>query len=281
MQCSPKVTRGFLILGDTGVYKIVTPYNETNIREQKKNVIMDLHKALLEILNLKGKKFLLEDKIVNALKDYNAFEFHPAANNIFRILHYEGYLAKIFEAGEWDSSYDHLIYEIERNYAWPRTLIQYIFHSTAYGLGYLNAIQPCFESNHTYVIPTCPVENKPWAKMTRTERLDYLSSKIEIDEPSFTKVGLKVVTYSVIKINKNTSITVCYEIKRIKNSPTQNKQTNFAFAIYDKAGKIKHKEEYYYLKSIDSWIIEEWTLTTDFPSHQISKVLIYLNNFHL
>lgn len=213
---------------------------------------MEFHEAIRNILKYQGQGFLLDPKMADALVDFQAYGFDPALKNIFRILQADNLIAKIAECGTWDKSCDQLVYEVERDYAFPLPLVEYIFKSVAYGVGALSAVStPGFQAK----TPNKPKPTQKGLNLT-CEDLDrmsnkavnaykekceqYLDSIIEL-KGDWSELGAKVNISSLYQIYSNdTMIRINFEVEgRITVEKTSF--VEFNFVLFNHAGKILGK----------------------------------------
>ena len=245
---------------------------------------MVLHLAIKNILKYQGEDFLLDPKMINALIDFQAYDQHPALKNIFRTLHQDGYVKKVKDAGNWDASCDQLVYEIERDYALPRDLVEYSLKSIGIGLGYNCKLPSSSTKSQNQQkprpqAPTTPV--KPWSKMTEIEKADFLETKVEIKESSFAAFGLKVENFSLSDFNKVDSVyyfNINYEFSRIGKS--KDNYAYMTFALYDTNGKLRQSEDAYTeVKKIKQYYTGSWQFDSGLPFQKIGKLVIYMKEY--
>lgn len=243
---------------------------------------MELHLAIKNILKYQGEDFLLDPKMINALIDFQAYDQHPALKNIFRTLHQDGYIKKVKDAGKWDASCDQIVYEIERDYAFPKDFIEYILKSIAVGLDY-NCILPKLSSSHqsypniNQQAPTHPI--KQWSNMTSKEKEKFLNSFVEI-RPS--NCGLEYVSVyladrSGIYSKNDVHFDINYELK---GKLTKSISINFMYAVFDKANRIRQTEVMTSTlsgkKGKEYDIIDHRNVSLNFRPKEIGKILLFL-----
>lgn len=246
---------------------------------------MELHLAIKTILKYQGEDFLLDPKIINALYDFQAYEQSPALKNVFRMLHQDGYVGKVKDAGEWNSSLDQMVYEIERDYAFPRDLVEYTLKSLAIGIGYNSVLPNLPSSNHSQSqtnppTPTAPL--KQWSNMTVKEKEKFLNSFVEIRPSS---CGLEYVSVylsdrSSVYSKNELHFDINYELKgRLSKSLS----INFMYAVFDKANRIRQTEVMTSTlsgkKGKEYDIIDHRNVSLNFRPKEIGKILLFLEEF--
>lgn len=198
---------------------------------------MELHKAIKNILKYQGEEFLLDPKMINALTDFQAFEQYPALKNVFRMLHQDGYVEKIKNAGKWDMACDQMVYEIERDYAFPRDLVEFTLKSIGVGLGYACNLSQLSQPNQQ-----TPKKNKqtsssltkPWSKLSTVEREAFLNSILEVQSST---CGLKYDSVYLADSGFDSfGFDINYEVKGIL---TKSASVNFTYAIYDHQNRLR------------------------------------------
>lgn len=246
---------------------------------------MELHLAIKNILKYQGVDFLLDPKMINALMDFQAYDQHPALKNIFRTLHQDGYVKKVRDAGKWDASCDQMVYEIERDYAFPHDIIELTLKNIAVGLGY-NCILPNLSSSNQSrsntnppapSTPSAPL--KQWSNMTVKEKEKFLNSFVEI-RPS--NCGLEYVSVyladrSSIYSKNDIHFDINYELK---GKLTKSLSINFMYAVYDRANRIRQTEVMTSTlsgkKGKEYDIIDHRTVSLNFRPKEIGKILLFL-----
>lgn len=201
---------------------------------------MELHLAIKNILKYQGEAFLLDPKMINALIDFQAYEQHPALKNIFRTLHQDGYIAKIKNAGSWKTSCDQLVYEVERDYAFPHDLVEIVLKSVGIGLGYKCTLPAHSNSAHPKTKgkaqpSTSPA--KPWKKMSVEEREALLNSLVEIRPSS---CGLKYDSVYIADATNEYENNVCFNINyEMSGRLPKDTWVNLEYAIYDTSNRLR------------------------------------------
>lgn len=243
---------------------------------------MELHLAIKNILKYQGEDFLLDPKMINALIDFQAYDQHPALKNIFRALHQDGYVKKVKDAGKWDASCDQLVYEIERDYAFPQDLVELMLKSVAVGLEYNCLLPNLPSSNQSQSRTNSPASSTPlkqWSNMTVKEKEKFLNSFVEI-RPS--NCGLEYVSVyladrSSIYSKNEIHFDINYELK---GKLTKSLSINFMYAIFDKANRIRQTEVMTSTlsgkKGKEYDIIDHRNVSLNFRPKEIGKILLFL-----
>lgn len=241
--------------------------------ESKNN--MEFHIAIKNILKYQGKDFLLDPKMVNALVDFQAYEFHPAMKNIFRTLHSDNYIAKIAQHSAWNASCDQLVYEVERDYAFPRDLIEYIFKSVAYGIGALSSVSVPNSNKQQQSCYKPSTFAKPWQKMTKEEKAEVIDGKIEVKQDSFRRFGLTLVSHSTF-FDEFDNLIVVTELSGKCNS--KDLIGSIMFSTYDENGKLRSSDEsgWVYGEKYRGFQTDECLLEPRCSLEKISRITLYL-----
>lgn len=238
----------------------------------------NLPDAIKDILSFKGKSFLQNETIINILCDYNAFNEHPALKNIYRILHNDGFIAKVAQQKSWNTTCANIVTKVVHDYCFPSSFVEYILKSICYGLGtvtdnpqlYTITAQTPAASNTPSSVPL--PQNKPWAKMTEDEKNAFLESKLEIKVDTFKAFGISMSSYSIFYEEKD--IHLAYEL-------TGKMHKDDAFyvmcAIYDKDGKIKTSQagQYIWERSYKGFYTVEDCFSIHCKRNDIGRIVIY------
>ena len=100
---------------------------------------MELHKAIREVVSLKGTEIIANIQIVNFLLDYQAFKEKPATKLILRDVINSGYAEEILSLGSQNSGWQVAFMKYERDFiescGYKDDLVKYVFEAIAYGIG--------------------------------------------------------------------------------------------------------------------------------------------------
>lgn len=263
----------------TSVHTTSNHTSKDSHKESKNN--MEFHIAIKNILKYQGKDFLLDPKMVNALVDFQAYEFHPAMKNIFRTLHSDNYIAKIAQYSAWDASCDQLVYEVERDYAFPRDLIEYIFKSVAYGTGALSSVTaPSSNTQPQKKQPSAPQPNTPnksWKKMSSFEKAETLEKLLDIDHDSFSDFGLNVNSFSISSVDEYDHKYITFSYELTLTGAKRRSDGSVIFAFYDTNGRLREsKNSYTEIHKIHKRLIENPCFDISMPFTNIGRILIYM-----
>lgn len=172
---------------------------------------MELYQAIRNILKYQGEQFLLDNNMVNALSDFNAFEEHPALKNIYRVLHNDGYIKNVYQQNGWNAHCKKMVVEIERNYCFPQELTEYTLLSVCFGLGRTLDIPTIQNISSSTISPNVHSSKSSlqWTQMSKEEKEAFLTKLIEIKEDTFQNFKLKLESCSV-RIEKGDKIAIIY-----------------------------------------------------------------------
>lgn len=243
---------------------------------------MELHLAIKNILKYQGEDFLLDPKMINALIDFQAYDQHPALKNIFRTLHQDGYIKKVKDAGKWDASCDQIVYEIERDYAFPHDLVELLLKSVAVGLGYKCQLPTSAQPNqpqrksqsHT------PPSGKPWSKLSVDEREAILNSLVEIRPSS---CGLTFDSVYIADATSEFDKNVCFNINyEMSGKLPKDRYVNLEYAIYDKSNRLRKNNLLTStlgdMKSRSYNMIDSDYVELNFKYTDLGKILIFIDD---
>lgn len=242
---------------------------------------MELYIAIKNILKYQGEEFLFDPKMINALIDFQAYEQHPALKNVFRILHQDGYVGKVKDAGEWNDSLEQILYEIERDYAIPRDIVEFTLKSVSLGLGY-SCILPQLslnnQKNTSAPSQTSIPSGKSWVKMTDLEKSDFLEGKLEIREETFSEYSLKLENISFTGFSHEGGKYYFYVNYELIRSNTRKELFNeMCIAVYDLNGKLRESSGEYLDGSIVKKFYTDQTIVgSPVKFTDISKIVIYM-----
>ena len=99
---------------------------------------MELHKAIREVVSLKGTEIIANIQIVNFLLDYQAFKEKPATKLILRDIINAGYAESILalrNTAGWQVKFLQYQHEFIDSCGYKEELAAYVFESIAYALG--------------------------------------------------------------------------------------------------------------------------------------------------
>lgn len=100
---------------------------------------MELHKAIKQIVDLKGNEIIMNAQIINFLLDYQAFKEKPATKLILRDIINSGYAEEILSLGSNNAGWQIAFMKYERDFidscGYKDDLVKYVFEAIAYGIG--------------------------------------------------------------------------------------------------------------------------------------------------
>lgn len=99
---------------------------------------MELHQALKDIINQRGKGLLENPQIINYLLDYRCFVDKPATKLILRDIINSGYASEILSLDTntpaWQTKFKHYVHEFIDSCGYKEELATYVFESIAFAL---------------------------------------------------------------------------------------------------------------------------------------------------
>lgn len=100
---------------------------------------MELHKAIKQVVDLKGYEIITNAQIINYLLDYQAFKEKPATKLILRDVINSGYAEEILSLGSNNAGWQISFMKYERDFidscGYKDDLVKYVFEAIAYGIG--------------------------------------------------------------------------------------------------------------------------------------------------
>ena len=141
---------------------------------------MELHQALRNIVKTDGPNIITEGKLINILSDFQAFDCLPASKYVTRAIIDDGYSKRLLACKKWDSSAQQLPHQFALNTGFQLELVNKIFQSMAYGLGWLSSIDNTTTNQCSPIVPTQPSTRLKLGKNpTIQEANRYFTSIIE------------------------------------------------------------------------------------------------------
>lgn len=210
------------------------PNNTQSNTKAKKSIqtlntnIMELHQALRNIVNLCGVDILKEQRILNILADFNAYDSMPSIKFILKTVIEEGYMNQLIGKGKWDISCDKLIDTFVSSTGLERTIVQYLFSCVGYALGWFkdepslsNGTSNSTSTNIASRSVKSSVSPTHGKRMSKDDMFDYLLSIVEIDPSINAVTGLTINQVSfeidsskefsfICEISGNMKISSCY-----------------------------------------------------------------------
>ena len=108
----------------------------------------NLPESIKDVILLHGVDIVKDSRLSNILNDVASFEELPAAKTVLRTILKNGYGARLLEKGqgvtEWRLRVSAYSLEITNKYGYQQEIVNYLFESIAYGLGWINSM-PSYE----------------------------------------------------------------------------------------------------------------------------------------
>lgn len=153
---------------------------------------MELHQALRNIVKTDGPSIITESKLINILSDFQAFDSLPASKYVTRAIIDDGYSKRLLACKKWDSSAQQVSHQFALNTGFQLDLVNKIFQSLAYGLGWLNSIDNSITNQSAPIVPTQPSTRPKLGKNpTAQEANKYFTSLIERKPESEKALGVE------------------------------------------------------------------------------------------
>ena len=260
---------------------------------------MKFHDILKEIVAQHGPSILKERRLINILKDYNAFKDTPAFRGILTTLITEGYIDRLIDAGAWTPKAEAIASYLETNWAIPAVLTDTVVQSLAYALGYIPFVaiftpQPTGKNNFLELCKIQPKGN-PADFMLRAEELleksvsfqkeycvkaaEYLDSLIDYRAFAAKKRGFKVRIFSQVIIFANPSVGLAWDVEITGPVKLLAETDTLRIVVYDHKDKVlgfvdrvlRRSQSKYQVYQTD-YSIDESRITT---IGNIGRILVY------
>ncbi len=224
---------------------------------------MELHHALKHIIKNEGPDILTDLRLINILDDLNAFQDIQGAKYIIRAIIVDGFAMRFIQIGSLSSSANDLIKKLYSTTGFNEDAVTKIFHSFAFGLGWINtmpSISPAastapISSNSPYQKPTRP--NAGGSQLNLTEsQLDNKSEKFKHQYANDAEAYLdSVITLCGdpenelgVKLSINVSYNVNYNsfnvnLEFIGGISKQTDWLSFNVVVKSTTGKILSKQQ--------------------------------------
>lgn len=244
---------------------------------------MELHKALRNIIQTDGADIVKNDRLVNILDDFNAYQDIPASKYILRAIISDDYASKLLTIGKWSSDAEQLANKFASITGFVPDSVFKIFLSLAYGLGWTDektirshnksATNPNKASTgHQPKPPTVP---SSWDKnMTEDEKEQYILSLVEYDNSKEKHLHVKLENLC-FEVNDDDEITIQCEIRRTGKIPGSG-YAWLHYALYDLRGRMKGTGLISYMENTGSNpkpVSDQWWETLTAP--KLSKIRLY------
>lgn len=222
---------------------------------------MELYLALKTIIETDGPDIIKETRIVNILDDFKAFDSYPSTKYILRAIINEGYGNKLLSYGKWDAQTLSLMHNFVAATGFQIDMVNIVFQSLAYALGYINSInlkitqQPTstltphqsqvFDiSKYTLGYEEICRRGDAFEKSYKAECEAYIDSVIEM-KGNWNKLGADFKPYCVYSIYLNTSylefhVEVDGKIKNILRKYDKD-SIIINVVIYNQHGRVINK----------------------------------------
>jgi len=196
---------------------------------------MELHKALRHIIQTEGQDIIKEQRLVNILDDFNAYQDIPASKYILRAIIADGYSSKLLQIGKWDNFAKALSTKFHSSTGFKEDASVNIFQSLAFGLGFISYYNPINQAtkNPTESESQGLITNNDFAKLSRLNQEKYLSGLIEVDSNIKSQLGIEIKANVVIK-----APTLYLNIEA-KGKLKQKYSVSIFAAIYNKNDEMK------------------------------------------
>lgn len=169
---------------------------------------MKFHETLKSIVSQHGSSILIERRIINILKDMNAFEDMPAYRGIMTTIISEGYMEELIKMGAWTPKAQKLAAYLQTNWGIPGNLSDVVVQSIAYALDYIPSV----------VIPNTPTPNNPQNSNNQAPQ------KPSKPQPSGIAATLQLTSSKLIRKSDDFQLDYCERAAEYVNSLIEYKE---------------------------------------------------------
>lgn len=103
---------------------------------------MELHQALKHIIRCEGQDIVTDLRIINILNDLNAYQDIQGSKYILRAIIDDGFASRFYQTGSLNNQANDLIRRFTTTTGFNEESVLKIFHSLAFGLGWINQMPP-------------------------------------------------------------------------------------------------------------------------------------------
>lgn len=222
---------------------------------------MELHKAIRTVVETDGQDIIKETRIVNILDDFKSFDSCPSTKYILKAIISEGYASKLLSLGKWNTQTVSLIHNFVGATGFQPDMVNLVFESLAYALGYINSI-----NLKNIKIPSPAQKPKPsrifdvsklslgheeinmrgdkFEQQYKEECIAYLNSIIDF-KGNWNKLGANFIpSFSYMVYGNTAHLSLNIEIDgKIKNilKEDYDDHININMVTYDQQGRILDK----------------------------------------
>ena len=267
---------------------------------------MTFHEILKTIVGQYGPEILKERRVVNILKDYNAFEDMPVYRGPLTALINDGHVAELIDTGAWTPKALTIGARIQKHWAIPAPIADAVVQSVAFALGYIPAVAPSSSQsallNNGVPLPS-PIHPKGDSAdfLLTTEELlkkdgkfqdayferamDYLDSIVEYKEDFPKTRGFQVRVFSdlsfdsfyrdVLNLSWNIEITGPIKLRTYDDLESYS----LCIAAYNHQNKLVGIAEYSLESSKDIFrVVESWNIPDKkFKTvGNIARIVVYI-----
>lgn len=228
---------------------------------------MKLHLALKNIVNLSGTSILKEQRLVNILADFNAYDDIPSAKFIIKTIIDEGYMEKLLANGKWDLNCDKLIDQFAAMTGMVKDNVTYVFESIGFCMGWNNSIK-----HPTSVRMTLPNQ------ILSSKRLDINDYLQNITETKYGNLsGFVLQNPTAYSTGKKKLVIGCEIVGAFKERGSSFLKVKSA--IYGKNSIVKNVNfDIIWNSNFSGFEIVTKEVVIPIPHNEISKIVFYMGN---
>lgn len=228
---------------------------------------MELYKAIKNIINLSGTNILKEQRFVNILADFSAYDDVPSAKFIIKTIIDEGYMDKFLANGKWDLNCDKLIDQFVAMTGMQKDNVTYVFECVGYAFNWLQNVHVPTNGN------PIPTKNKT-VGLNPLDKNAYMNSVTEVHNgQSLNNIILSNPTVNVIDANK---IVVGCEVSG--KMPRSTGYVEIHCAIYVNNCLYMSKEiECIFKSRYSGFCVASDTFDITVAMEDITRIVFYIN----
>jgi hypothetical protein len=244
---------------------------------------MELHLALRKIIETDGAGIINDVRLINILSDFKAYDNYPSSRYVLRIMIGEGYMQKLYSIGKWNNLSESLQNKFSVITGFEIEIVEIVFQSIAFGLGWINKISPTHSKRYNSNIShnkSC-LSQQEWDHLTYEQRVDYYNTNTIWNNNS-QDYGVSIDNftfdfYSQGSDNENDNMlshALQYRFV-IKGELTQPFKIKALF--YGKGNKVKEIRELesFHCKNYSGYKIVDSSIWVTFHWMQISRIEIF------
>lgn len=149
---------------------------------------MELHQALKHIIKAEGQDIVTDLRIINILNDLNAYQDIQGSKYILRAIIDDGFAVRFRQIGSLNSQAQSMIKKFADITGFNEYSVTRIFHSLAYGLGWINTMPKTPNPNPNPIPNPSPMPgNTPTPQQTPASNLNLTFKQLSRKSDDFKR----------------------------------------------------------------------------------------------